>query len=363
MSPTLTAYPEIGGCARSDRRPSRREDRCGAPCRVPGGESWREPRASRRSVNSRGGHANLTYLLSFPDAEYVLRRPPLGPIAPGAHDMSREYRVLSRLWRAFPPAPRAHVLCDDESVIGAPFFVMERRDGVVVRNGVPERFGGGTDEMANRRLSEVVVDTLTCPPCGRPGVVRSRRPGRPDGFLERQVAGWMERWHGARHEDNPIADRVGEWVAPEDPGVAGSATLLHNDWRLDNMAVDFDDPGRCVAVYDWDMCTRGDPLADLGTVLSVWYAADEVPASLNPMPTTVPGFMTRAEALERYREMTGRDISEFDWYLVFGTWKVAVVLQQIYIRWLRGQTKDERFARMGEGAARLFELAAERMPS
>ena len=308
-----------------------------------------------------GGHANLTYLLTFPAAEFVLRRPPLGPVAPGAHDMTREYRVLSRLWQAFPPAPRAHVLCEDESVIGAPFFVMERRDGVVVRNGVPQRFGGGSDEGANRLLSEVVIDCLCDLHAVDPASCDLDTLGRPEGFLERQVGGWMERWQGARNEDNPIADAVGEWVARGIPNPQ-PATLLHNDWRLDNMAVAYDDPGRCVAVYDWDMCTRGDPLADLGTVLSVWYAAGEVPASLNPMPTTVPGFMSRSEALARYGERTGRDLSEFDWYLVFGTWKLAVVLQQIYIRWLRGQTKDARFERMGEGAARLFELAAERMP-
>ncbi len=308
-----------------------------------------------------GGHANLTYLLTYPETEFVLRRPPLGPVAPGAHDMAREYRVLSRLWDSFPPAPRAYVLCEDESVIGSAFFVMERRDGVVVRNDVPERFGGGTDERANRKLSEVVIDTLGEFHAVDPASCGLGDLGHPEGFLERQVAGWMQRWHGARHEDNPIAERVGVWVASRIP-VSPPPTLLHNDWRLDNMAVDPNDPGRCVAVYDWDMCTRGDPLADLGTVLSVWYAADEVPASLNPMPTTVPGFMTRDQALDRYGLLTGRDLSGFDWYLVFGTWKVAVVLQQIYIRWLRGQTRDRRFQGMGAGAERLFELAAQRMP-
>jgi aminoglycoside phosphotransferase (APT) family kinase protein len=308
-----------------------------------------------------GGHANLTYLLTYPHHEYVLRRPPLGPVAAGAHDMAREFRVLSRLWQAFPPAPRAFVLCEDPGVIGAPFFVMERRDGVVVRNDVPDRFGAGLDEEANRRLSEVVIDTLSEFHSVDPASCGLADLGRPDGFLERQVAGWMERWQDSRHEENPTAERVGDWVARSIPA-SQDPTLLHNDWRLDNMAVDPNDPGRCVAVYDWDMCTRGDPLADLGTVLSVWYEPDEVPASLNPMPTTVPGFMTRAQALARYGTRTGRDLARFDWYLVFGTWKLAIVLQQIYIRWLRGQTRDDRFASMGEGAGRLFELAAERIP-
>jgi aminoglycoside phosphotransferase (APT) family kinase protein len=142
--------------------------------------------------------------------------------------------------------------------------------------------------------------------------------------------------------------------------VSPPPTLLHNDWRLDNMAVADDDPGRCVAVYDWDMCTRGDPLADLGTVMAVWYDEGEMPATLNPMPTFTPGFMRRREAIERYGVVSGRDLGGVDWYVVFGTFKLAVILQQIYIRWLRGQTQDPRFAAMGEGAQHLLELAAAR---
>jgi aminoglycoside phosphotransferase (APT) family kinase protein len=308
-----------------------------------------------------GGHANLTYLLRYPAAEYVLRRPPLGPLAPGSHDMSREFRVLSRLWRAFPPAPRAHLLCEDGTVIGAPFFIMERRRGVVVRNQVPAVFGGGADVTANRDLSRVVISTLAQFHAVDPDSCGLGDLGHPEGFLTRQVEGWLERWRRARHEDNPLAEEVAGWIAGRIPP-SPPPTLVHNDWRLDNMAVSPDDPGQCVAVYDWDMCTRGDPLADLGTLLAVWYDRDEVPATLNPMPTGAPGFMTRDQALAMYASTTGRDVSGFPWYLVFGTWKLGVVLQQIYIRWLRGQTGDERFAGMGQAAARLFELAYERRP-
>lgn len=310
-----------------------------------------------------GGHANLTYLLVYPQGEYVLRRPPLGPVAPGAHDMSREFTVLARLWQAFPPAPRAYLLCEDLSVIGSPFFVMERKYGVVVRNSVPVQFGSGRDQRANRRLSEVVIDTLAEFHRVDPASCGLDHLGHPDGFLERQVRGWLDRWRKARHEENATAEDVAAWVAERVPSVSPPPTLVHNDWRLDNMAVAADDPGHCVAVYDWDMCTRGDPLADLGTVLAVWYDEGEVPATLNPMPTTAPGFMTRQQALRRYEASSGLDTSGFDWYLVFGTWKLAVVLQQIYIRWVRGQTKDERFGDMGEAARRLFDLAAERTPS
>lgn len=310
-----------------------------------------------------GGRANLTYLLRFdPGHEYVLRRPPLGPVAPGAHDMEREHRVLSRLWRAFPKAPRAFLFCDDETVIGAPFFIMERRHGVVVRERVPDSFGGGEDPDANAALSTVVIDTLAEFHAVDPATCDLDDLGHPPGFLERQVNGWLQRWERARHADNPLAEEVGSWLArtlPESP----SPTLLHNDWRLDNMAVAPDDPSTCVAVYDWDMATRGDPLCDLGTLLGSWHDPDEMDERAHSlMPVTVPGWLPRAEAIARYGDVSGRDVSDVDWYVVFGTWKLGVVLEQIYIRYLRGQTSDQRFASMGMGAAKLFELASSRRP-
>lgn len=309
------------------------------------------------------GKANLTYLLRYGDGddvpEYVLRRPPLGPVAPGSHDMAREYRVLSTLWRGFPKAARAYLFCEDEAVIGAPFFVMERLHGVVVQGVVPPEFGSGDDPAANRALSEVVVDTLAELHHVDPDEAGLGDLGHPLGFMERQVEGWTGRWAKARHEDNPLATELAAWLADRLPP-AGPTTLLHNDWRLDNLAVAHDDPGTCVAVYDWDMCTRGDAFADLGTLMSVWYDPGEAPASLNTMPTFTPGWMSRAEALERYGARSGFDLTHVDWYVVFGTFKLAVVLQQIYIRWLRGQTADDRFSVMGDGARRLLELAAAR---
>ncbi len=312
-----------------------------------------------------GGHANLTYCLRFgvgdERTEYVLRRPPLGPVAPGSHDMQREYTALSVLYRAFPYAPRAFVYCDDESVIGAPFFVMERRRGVVVRGVVPACFGGGEDAHANRMLSRVVIDVLAefhavdPTPLGLDGL--GREPAR---FLERQLSGWTSRWERSRTGDLPVADEVAGWLADERPD-SPPPTLLHNDWRLDNMAVAADDPGRCVAVYDWDMCTVGDPYCDIGTLLSQWANPGE-DGGFSPMPCDAPGFMTRDEAAARYAERSGRSLDAMPYYLVFGTFKMAVVLQQIYVRYHRGQTRDERFAGMGESAVQLFELAAARRP-
>jgi len=313
-----------------------------------------------------GGHANLTYLLQFgtgeSQREYVLRRPPLGPVAPGSHDMEREYRALSVLWQGFAPAPRAYAYCDDESVIGAPFLVMERRTGVVVRSGVPDCYGGGADPGANRKMSEVVIDVLADFHSVDPVKIGLESLGRdPARFMERQVEGWAGRYERARTRDVPLAEELVAWLRAERPPT-GDVTLLHNDWRLDNMALDAKDPGRCVAVFDWDMCTVGDPLADLGTVLSLWSNRGEAPAGTNPMPTQAEGFMSREEAVARYGEKTGRDVSRASWYDVFGTFKMAVVLQQIYYRFEQGQTQDSRFAGLADAAEGLFRLAASRRP-
>jgi len=174
------------------------------------------------------------------------------------------------------------------------------------------------------------------------------------------VRGWAGRFERAKTDDIPVADELTRWLESEMPD-SPPATLLHNDWRLDNMAVAEDDPGRCVAVYDWDMCTVGDPLCDLGTLLSVWNDPGEY-GGTSPMPTSADGFMKRDEAVARYGERSGRDVSGLPYYLVFGTYKMAVVLQQIYVRYHRGQTQDARFAGMGDAARALFDLAASRRP-
>jgi aminoglycoside phosphotransferase (APT) family kinase protein len=314
-----------------------------------------------------GGHANLTYCLRYESGdgaavEYVLRRPPLGPVAPGSHDMGREYRALSVLWRAFPYAPRAYVYCDDPAVIGAPFFVMERRRGVVVRSPIPERFGGGRDELANRKLSQVVIDVLGDLHAVDHAALGLDSLGKdPGGFLRRQVEGWSARFERAKVQPLAIADELAVWLRDHLP-VSPAPSLLHNDWRLDNMAVAEDDPGRCVAVYDWDMCTVGDPLCDLGTLLSQWPDPGEEGAAFAPMPSLVPGFLRRDQAARRYAERTGRKLDLLPYYLVFGTFKMAVVLQQIYVRFHRGQTQDARFSGMGAAAEQLFRLAAARRP-
>ncbi len=308
-----------------------------------------------------GGHANLTYLLRYGDTEYVLRRPPLGPVAPTSHDMAREYRVLSVLYQGYRPAPRAYLFCDDASVIGAPFFVMERRRGVVVRRTIPKEFGGGADPVINRRISEVLIDTLADLHDVDARAVGLGDLGKPEGFMLRQIDGWMARYERAKTKEVAIVADLYGWLRRQLPA-SPAPTLLHNDWRLDNMMLDARDPGRCEAVFDWDMCTTGDPFADLGTLLSAWIEASEgSPGSGQVgMPSMVPGFLTRREAVERYGARRGVDISTVPYYYVFGIFKIAIVLQQIYYRYHVGQTQDQRFQPFEQGAEMLFWKAKER---
>jgi aminoglycoside phosphotransferase (APT) family kinase protein len=294
-----------------------------------------------------GGKANLTYLIQFGDREFVLRRPPLGPIPPGAHDMRREHRVLSVLHRRYPPAPRSLLLCEDESIIGAVFVVHERRRGFVIRDDIPSEFAGRPE--LNRRIGMALVDALADLHLVPPADVGLADLGRPEGFLERQLSGWTRRWQAA--QGGELADRAAaemrpviDWLGRNLPASRGAA-LLHNDYRLDNSLLDAADPGRIEAVLDWDMCTQGDPLADLGYMLNYWVEPGDEPEwrEIAAMPTWRDGFPSRAEAIERYAARTGFDVAAVGWHQVFAAFKLAVIIQQIYIRFVRGQTQDQRF--------------------
>ncbi|HEY6336652.1 MAG TPA: phosphotransferase family protein [Alphaproteobacteria bacterium] len=303
-----------------------------------------------------GGHANLTYLARFGDTEYVVRRPPLGPIAPSAHDMKREHRVLATLPDVFPLAPRSYLYCEDTSIIGAEFHVMERRHGIVIRSDLPEEFKG--NPPLARRIGEMVVDTLASLHVANPAAAKLGDLGRPDGYVERQLDGWIKRWHAAKDKDLATVDEAIAWLGKRVPKPQ-RVSLLHNDFKLDNMIVGADDPSHAVAVLDWDMCTRGDPLMDLGYMLNYWSEARDSPAWRNAafMPTWHAGFPTRAEAVERYAGRTGLALDDIRWYHVFGVFKLTGVIQQIYIRYLRGQTSDARFAAFGERVRTLAEKA------
>jgi aminoglycoside phosphotransferase (APT) family kinase protein len=304
-----------------------------------------------------GGHANLTYEICFGGHAYVLRRPPPGPVAPSSHDMKREHRVLARLYEVFPLAPRSYLHCGDSGIIGAEFHVMERRRGIVIRTEVPKHFAG--DLALVRRIGEMIVDTLAALHTVPPEVAGLGDLGRPEGYVERQLDGWTKRWHAAKDHDlvrvDAIIARLHRRV-PHPPAVS----LLHNDYKLDNMLVDAEDPGRAVAVLDWDMCTRGDPLMDLGYLLNCWAEPSDDPEWRNvaSMPTWQPGFPSRAEVIARYGKATAYELADVGWYHLFGVFKLIVIIQQLYIRFLRGHTLDQRFATYGARVAALAEKGA-----
>lgn len=293
-----------------------------------------------------GGHANLTYLIRFGTHEYVLRRPPLGPVAPSSHDMKREHRVLSRLGEAYPLAPTSYAHCADPTVLGVDFHVMERRHGFVIRGRLPADIR--RDPVAVRRLGEMMVDNLAALHLVTPDAVGLGDLGKPAGFIPRQLAGWTSRWIATERRLPPV-DTLLAWLH-DDPPSPHATTLLHNDYQLENILVDTHDPTVPVAVLDWDMCTRGDPLMDLGYLLSVWVEPTDDPSwrGLSPMPAQEPGCLTRREILDRYARNTGFDVERAHWYHVFGVFKLLVILQQIYVRYLRGQTQDQRFASLGQ---------------
>ena len=305
-----------------------------------------------------GGHSNLTYLLRIGGDEHVLRRPPLGPVPPKAHDMVREARLMDAVHPHFPLAPAIRVICEDASVIGAPFYVMERRRGIVIRRENPGQIGD--NPPLRRRIGEAVLDTLVA----LHAIGVSRGPlaqiGKPEGFLARQVKGWTGRWHGSATQEVPVVERIVEWLAERMPA-SQPAVLLHNDFKLDNVMLDANDPSRLVAVLDWEMAALGDPLIDLGIVLCYWpQTGDPLKRSefISPV-TTQPGWPSREELVERYAAATGRDVSCIAYYEVFALFKLAVVLQQIYFRYQTGQTRDERFATLGKRVLGLLEVASE----
>ena len=230
----------------------------------------------------RGGHSNLTYLLRFGDREWVLRRPPFPPIPPGAHDMAREYRVLSTLWRAFPPAPRAMLFCEDPAIVGAPFFIMERRRGTVIRMRQPLPPELPTDPTTLRRVSESFIDTLGDLHMVDFAALGLGTLGKPDGFVRRQIVGWMDRWERTKTREVPLMNKLGAWLLDHMPAPLAPA-LLHNDFFLHNVMLGADDPGRVVGVFDWEMSTLGDPMIDLGTAIAYWRENSD-PPELSPRP-------------------------------------------------------------------------------
>jgi aminoglycoside phosphotransferase (APT) family kinase protein len=293
------------------------------------------------------GHSNLTYSVQLGDRKLVLRRPPFGSKVKSAHDMGREFRVLSKLHAVYPPAPEVLLYCEDVSVLGAPFYVMKPISGIILRRDLPKDFLFTPDTA--RKVCESFVDNLARLHSIDYAAIGLGDFGKPVGYLERQVRGWIERYHGSKTHEIPEVEKISEWMQKNLPA-PGDATLIHNDYKFDNVVLDCADLTKIIGVLDWEMCTIGDPLSDLGTALAYWVEAGDTDElqKLRWGPTDYPGSMTRNEVVQRYAQATGRDASNMVFYLAFARFKLAVIVQQIYYRYHLGLTKDARFAAMSE---------------
>ncbi|NOY21936.1 MAG: phosphotransferase family protein [Acidobacteria bacterium] len=302
------------------------------------------------------GHSNLTYLVRVGDEELVLRRPPFGKKPKSGHDMHREWVVLSALSNHFPYIPEPIAYCGDESVLGAPFFLMRRIKGLILRRDLPEELHFTQADM--RELCRRVVDVhrelheLDYRKLGMETL------GHPEGYVERQISGWSRRFRNARTPDVPGFEGVMAWLEENRPQEKGAA-IIHNDYRFDNVVLDPADPLKVIGVLDWEMATIGDPLMDLGASLAYWVEANDPPGmqAIRLIPTTCPGALTRLEVVNQYLGGAGLEVEDFTFYFVYGLFRLAGIAQQIYYRFYHGQVADPRFGHLGK-AVQVLEAAA-----
>jgi aminoglycoside phosphotransferase (APT) family kinase protein len=305
-----------------------------------------------------GGRSNLTYRVEGGQHTWVLRRPPLGFVLPTAHDMAREHRVLTALRDTGIPVPRTQALCTDESVTGGPFYVMDFAPGIVIEEELPTGYASTPAER--RRIGTALMQTLAALHAVDWRAVGLEGFGRPEGYLARQVKRWSEQWERSKASDVPL---VSELIRRLDAALPHSpaATLVHGDYRLGNLALDPADPGRVVAIFDWEMATLGDPLADVGYTLVYWGEPEDVPGSRGPgryaSVTTAPGFQRRAELVAEYSRASGRDVTSVDFYEVLALYKLAVISEGAYARWRAGLTAGEGFENVERVSVPLCEAA------
>jgi aminoglycoside phosphotransferase (APT) family kinase protein len=299
------------------------------------------------------GYSNLTYFIAIGNWHAVLRRPPFGPIPPKAHDMKRECEILEKLNRVFPLAPKPYLYCHDLRIMERPFYVMEKKEGVVLDDSLPEEFKNRAD--TGPLVSNAVIDTLVKLHAVDYETAGLSSIGYPDGYLTRQVNGWIKRFHNAKTNDIPEVDVLEKWLIDNIPP-SPPPTIVHNDYKLNNMMFSSSNPGEVIGVFDWELSTIGDPLTDLAATIAYWTEAGEVDTGLTSV-TTNPGFVSRKELLELYAKKSGRDVSQIDYYLTFAFYKIAVILQQIYYRWKIGEAKDERFGKLEIGIKNLLAQA------
>ncbi len=302
------------------------------------------------------GSSNLTYLVSIGSDEYVLRRPPFGNTVKSAHDMAREFNVLSKLSLVYKPAPKPLLFCDDDSVIGSEFYLMERRNGLVIRGRAPAELE--TSPGLKEKVCESFIKNLAALHAIDPYAAGLGSLGKPTGYIKRQVEGWSNRYSAAKTHDLPELEKTAIWLNEHVPKESG-ASLIHNDYKFDNIMLDPDDLTRITAVLDWEMVTIGDPLMDLGTTLGYWMSRDAGDELLNmpSNPRILMDSVSREDLTQLYSNASGRDVNDVSFYYVFGTFKIAVIAQQIYARYSKGSTKDARFAAFDRFVATLGCLA------
>jgi aminoglycoside phosphotransferase (APT) family kinase protein len=303
-----------------------------------------------------GGRSNLTYVVGDDAHEWVLRRPPLGHVLPTAHDMTREYTVLRALTDTDVPVPRVFALCEDPTVNGASFYVMSKVDGIILRT--PDDMAALTATQA-RACSEALIDVLAAIHAVDYTAVGLGDFGHPDGFLERQVRRWGEQWERSKAAELPAIDELARRLRAALP-TSPPPTIVHGDYRLDNTMLAPGDPGRVVAVLDWEMSTLGDPLADLGLFLLYWGQADAQVIATGAGIDPAKGFLTREQIIDRYAAATGTALDSLDWYEAFAAYKLAIIVAGIHARYLMGKTLGEGFDTMGEMISRLAVSALER---
>ncbi|WP_406470320.1 phosphotransferase family protein [Streptomyces sp. NBC_01615] len=308
-----------------------------------------------------GGVSNLTYLLRYPDGDLILRRPPKGTHRKGAHDMGREHRVQTQLGRLLPHVPRTVALCEDPAVIGTPFYVMRRLLGPIPRKDLPH--GVVLDREQTAALCRNVIDLLVDLHAVDLTATGLGDLGKGDGYVRRQVEGWSERYRTARTWNVGGFERVMRWLADNQPADRPH-TLVHNDFRFGNVVLEPEDPTRPVGLLDWELATVGDPLMDLANSLGYWVQADDGRdmQAFRRQPTHLPGMMTREEVVAYYCARTGTGMThrEWAWYQVFGLFRVAVIAQQVYQRYLTRQTTNKQFRLFGVAVV-LLELRCRRI--
>ncbi len=303
------------------------------------------------------GASNLTYALDYPSRRLVLRRPPFGTIPKSGHDMHREYRIMTGLKPVYPCVPETLFYTDDKDIIGAEFYVMERAEGHLIHTHIPKEWEW--DKAATRSLCEEFFSKLVDLHNVDYAAIGLSDFGRPDGYVERQIGGWNRRFEKAWTEDIDTFEDVRYWLDSKKPDREMGSAILHGDYRIDNCILQKDDPTKINAILDWEISALGDPLMDLGNTLSYWIQADDPPEmhAMVRQPSMAPGMMTRQEVLDFYAQKTGADVSNFQFYYVYGIWRLAVIIQQIYYRYYHGQTDNPRFKTYGQMANGLGNLA------